>query len=110
CGLFAHAVLHELHFLPFHQLAFGIVGAAFGLAGLLRNVVQRVLGNRSAQGRSGFLLVRVWLPGWRDRRLPLRPRRRRLTVRDLSHTEGDTVFVALRGIAQHVFQDAMDDE
>src|ERR1019366_4729442 len=27
--LFAHAVCHELHLLPFHQLAFGVVGATF---------------------------------------------------------------------------------
>ena len=31
-------------------------------------------------------------------------------MRDLSHANGDTVFFALRRIAQHVFQDAMHDE
>jgi len=35
-----HAVLHELHFFPIHELAFGFVGAALGLAGLFGNVVQ----------------------------------------------------------------------
>src|SRR5579863_4879571 len=33
--VFSNAVLHELDLLPFHELAFGVVGAAFGLAGFL---------------------------------------------------------------------------
>ena len=38
--VFADAVLHELHFLPFHQFALGVVGAAFGLAGFFGDVVE----------------------------------------------------------------------
>jgi hypothetical protein len=31
--VFADAVLHELDFFPLHELALGVVGAAFGLGG-----------------------------------------------------------------------------
>ena len=38
--LLAHAVLHEADLLPLHQFAFGLGGAALGLAGLLGNLRQ----------------------------------------------------------------------
>ena len=37
---FADAILHEFDLLPLHQLAFGIVGAALGLAADLGQIVQ----------------------------------------------------------------------
>ncbi len=37
--VFSHTVLHELDLLPFHELALGVVGAAFGLRRLFRDLV-----------------------------------------------------------------------
>ena len=36
----AYAVLHEFDLLPLHQLAFGVIGPAFGKTRLLRDFVQ----------------------------------------------------------------------
>src|SRR5579863_87049 len=46
----ADSILHELHFLPFHQFALGVVRSALGLARLLGDVMQLVERNRPAQG------------------------------------------------------------
>ena len=40
--VFAHAVLHELDLLPFHEFALGLVGAALGVTGLFGDVVEFV--------------------------------------------------------------------
>ena len=64
----ADARLHELYFLPFHQLALGVVGAAFGLAGFFGDVVQFVERDRAAGGLEGFLVSSddrdVWTRAW----------------------------------------------
>src|ERR1035441_6438988 len=62
------------------------------------------------RGARGALSFAPPFPGWRDRRLALRPRRRGLAVSDLSRADSDAVFSVFGGIAQHVFQDTVNDE
>src|SRR5208337_1533049 len=54
--IFSDAALHELHFLPFHQAAFGFVGAAFGLAGFVGDVVEFSKRNRTAERFESVLM------------------------------------------------------
>ena len=71
--ILSHAFLHELHLLPFHEFAFGVVGAALGLAGLLGDVVKFVERNGSAERFGGFAISGMIAT--------LRPGRGRITVR-----------------------------
>jgi hypothetical protein len=45
--------LHEFDLLPLHQFAFGLVGAAFGLAGFFGDIVQFLDRNGTALGLNG---------------------------------------------------------
>src|SRR5271166_2439117 len=56
--VFPNAALHKLYFFPFHEAAFGFVGAAFGLAGFLGDAVELFDRDRSA-ARLERLLMRV---------------------------------------------------
>ena len=40
--IFANSVLHKFGFLPFHELALGVIGAALGLAGFFADSVKFV--------------------------------------------------------------------
>src|SRR6202521_57973 len=71
--ILSHASLHELDLLPFHEFAFGVVGAALGLAGLLGDVVKFVERNGSAESFGGFAISGMIAT--------LRPGRGRITVR-----------------------------
>ena len=46
--VFTDALLHEFHFLPFHQSALGFVGPALGLAGLFGDAVEFFQRDRAA--------------------------------------------------------------
>src|SRR5205814_10513225 len=54
--IFANAILHEFDFLPFHQLAFGSVGATFGLAGLFGYIVKLFDGDWTSKRFGGSVL------------------------------------------------------
>src|SRR5258708_865580 len=50
----AHAVLHELYFLPRHQFALGVISASLGLTGLFGDVVEFLDRDGPAQGFERF--------------------------------------------------------
>src|SRR5258708_7568 len=52
--IFADTVLHEFCFLPFHQLAFSVIGPAFGLAGFFGDRVQLLQRDRTVGNRDGI--------------------------------------------------------
>ena len=54
--IFSDAALHEFHFFPFHQSAFGFIGAAFGLAGFVGDIVEFVERDRAAERVERFLM------------------------------------------------------
>ena len=54
--IFSDAVLHELHFLPFHELALGVVGAAFGMAGFFGDDVKFFERDRPGERCTGFAM------------------------------------------------------
>ncbi len=54
--VFSDAVLHELDLLPFHEFAFGVVGTAFGLAGLFGDFVELFERDRSGERRVRFAM------------------------------------------------------
>ncbi len=104
--LFADAVLHELHLLPFQQFAFGVGGHALGAAGTVGDFVQFVFRHRPAQRRSALdasLAALAFGPALRPGRRVLLGKRRRdaalaaFTQNGFEHTMHDQVGIAPDG-------------
>ena len=64
--VFTDTRLHELHFFPLHQLAFGIVSAALGVARLFSDFVEFLERDRPAD-RLKNLLMRLAVTALRPR-------------------------------------------